>query len=99
ALKKIALLARQGKTSDAYREYGELFTSHPFAGYRLEDQRQALKLMLMAKEPAPTDDVLSAYAKAVTRLEAITAEASDPSDYELLGVGYVFLEKGDKATE
>jgi len=99
SLKRIALLARQGQTSEAYREYGEMFASDAFASYRNEDQRQALKLMVMAKEPQRTGDVLEAFRKAITRIETLSDKTKEPADYEVLGMAHAFLAEAEKATE
>jgi hypothetical protein len=49
ALKKIMMLSKNGRAVDAYREYENLFSSAAFANFRPDEQRQALKLMVMAK--------------------------------------------------
>ncbi len=92
-LKKIATLARNGRLDEAYREYAALYTGPAFADHRPDDQRQALRLMLLAKTAPPknTDAVLAAYGAAVARLEALIAALKEPADYELLGVAHVLL--------
>jgi hypothetical protein len=99
ALKNIAHLARNGRTEDAYRAYSALYSSVPFAQYSPEDQRLAVRLMLLAKAP-PTmksDAVFAAHHAAVARLEALISSSRDPADYELLGVACIVLGDPDAA--
>jgi hypothetical protein len=99
SLKQIALLARSGRTDEAYGRYASLFESAPFADYRPDDQRQALRLMVLAKAPPDdrTEAVLGAYRAAVARLEALIAALKEPADYELLGVAYTVLDDATAA--
>jgi hypothetical protein len=95
ALKKIALLTRNGRTEEAYEEYSELYSSLPFSDYRPEEQRQALRLMVLPKTPpAQSATVVAAHQVAIVRLQALVAALKEPADYELLGVAYLFV--GDR---
>jgi hypothetical protein len=97
SLKKIMTLSRGGQVDDAYREYQALFSSVAFADYRPEDQRQALRLMVLAKTPPPKSDiVLDAYRAALTRLEVLAKTLGEPLDLEMLGAAHVMF---DNATE
>jgi len=49
SVKEIIGRAKSGDTEGAYRGYRDLFASPAFAGYRVEDQRQALQLMVLMK--------------------------------------------------
>lgn len=94
ALKKIMTLSKNGRAVEAYEEYASLFASDTFAEYGPEEQRQALKSMVLAKtHPPDKDAVTSAHRAALTRLKALVDEAAEPApaDQELLGVTYVFL--------
>jgi hypothetical protein len=98
ALKKIVLLARNGKTDEAYAAYGELFGSAPFADYRPDDQRQALRLMVFPKAAPPTSAaVKSAHEVAIGRIQGLIAAVQEPADYELLGTAYLTLEDPEAA--
>lgn len=99
-LKRVALLVRNGRAEEAYSQYAELFASGPFADYRPDDQRQALRLMLVPKTPPATksEAVLDAHRAAATRLEALVAAVNEPADYELLGIARVALEDTEAAT-
>jgi hypothetical protein len=92
ALKKIMTLTRNGRASDAYQEYASLFASSSFAGYRVEDRRQALKLLVLAKtHPAETDAVAAAHRAALPRLRTLVEESNEPCDHELIGVAHLVL--------
>ncbi|MEO8900945.1 MAG: hypothetical protein ABI488_04785, partial [Polyangiaceae bacterium] len=49
SIKGIISRAKNGDADGAYDGYRELFASPEFAGYRVEDQRQALQLMVLMK--------------------------------------------------
>lgn len=97
AVKDIAAASKAGDSEAAYRGYRDLFTSDAFASYRVEDQRQALKLMILAKGlPAkPTPAMNEAYVSAVTCLGRMIP-LGEAADHELLGVCQVML--GDEAS-
>ncbi|MGH7331044.1 MAG: hypothetical protein ACREJX_22070, partial [Polyangiaceae bacterium] len=81
ALKKIAVLSRNGRTEDAYRDYTTLFSNPAFADLRAEDQRQALRLMVLAKSrPAVTETVKEAHRVALLRITALVKAQEDPAD-------------------
>jgi hypothetical protein len=98
ALKKIVGLAKKGNADDAYREYGELFSSAAFSDYRPEDQRQALRLMVLSKAASQTTErVVEAHRAAAARLRALVELFKDPADYEMLGVSQTILSDADAA--
>jgi hypothetical protein len=79
--------AKDGRTKDAYKAYSALFSDASFARQRSQDQRQVLKLMVLAKStPAPNDEVTSAYQSALARLKALATETDDPLDHEMIAV-------------
>lgn len=93
AVKTIMALGKEGKLDEAYAGYKALFESPEFPSYRLEDQRQALKLMILAKG-APdkaTPAVIEAHAAATRPLQELVKAYSEPADYELLGICYVVI--------
>jgi hypothetical protein len=96
AVKDIAAASKAGNAEAAYRGYRDLFASDSFADYRVEDQRQALRLMILAKGvPAkPTPTMEEAYLSAAACLTRIVP-LGEPADHELLGVCQVML--GDDA--
>lgn len=100
-LKKIMRLSKNGRADEAYQEYASLFSSDAFVEYRPEEQRQALKLMLLAKShPAEKDVVLSAHKAALPRVQALVEGTSEPeaADQELLGMAHLYLGDDKAAT-
>jgi hypothetical protein len=98
AVKKIVTLGKSGKLDEAYDGYRDLFASAAFAGYEPSDQRQALRLMVLAKA-APstrTPQMVEAHRAAVPVLTNLVAAHGDPADHELLGICHVVL--GDEET-
>jgi hypothetical protein len=92
-LKTILSLAKQGKSDEAYDEYGALFSDPVFSEYRPEDQRQALKLMVHAKQaPALTTTVRDAHRIAAERARAMIERFDEPSDHEILGLCQLVLD-------
>jgi hypothetical protein len=97
AIKDIMGLAKAGKTDEAYAAYAQLYASPAFAEYRPEDQRQALKLMVLAKGIPfpPTPPIVSAHKAAHGPLQALVNAHKEPADYEMLGMCQVKM--GDEA--
>jgi hypothetical protein len=98
SIKDIVGRAKNGDTDGAYRGYRDLFASPAFAGYRVEDQRQALQLMVLMKgAPKPaTPAMLEAHGAARGILTQLVGSLAVPSDHELLGICHVVL--GDEAS-
>jgi hypothetical protein len=98
SIKEIIGRAKNGDADGAYDGYRELFASADFAGYRVEDQRQALQLMVRMKgaPKPPTRAMTKAHSAASALLTGIVATHGEPSDHELLGICHVVL--GDEAS-
>jgi hypothetical protein len=98
SIKEIIGRAKNGDADGAYDGYRELYTSAEFATYRVEDQRQALQLMVLMKgaPKPPTRAMVKAHSAASALLTGIVATHSEPSDHELLGICHVVL--GDEAS-
>ena len=98
AIKDIVGRAKSGDIQGAYQGYRDLFASPAFAGYRVEDQRQALQLMVLMKgAPKPaTRTMVEAHAAAGRLLGELVSAHGEPSDHELLGICHVVL--GDEAS-
>jgi hypothetical protein len=95
AIKDIIGLAKGGDIDASYDAYKKLFEDPSFATYRPEDQRQALKLMVHAKN-APsaskrTPSMIEAHRSALGPLTALVSEHAEPSDHEMLGMCHVVL--------
>ena len=100
AVKDIVVLGKAGKIDESYAGYKKLFESPDFTKYRPEDQRQALRLMVLAKgAPKPaTPTMVEAHRAAVAPLTALVSEHNDPADYEMLGVCHVMLGNEESAS-
>lgn len=98
SIKVIVGRAKTGDTAGAYQGYRELFASPTFGSYRVEDQRQALQLMVLMKgaPKPPTVDMVAAHGAARTALSALVEAHREPADHELLGICHVVL--GDEAS-
>jgi hypothetical protein len=87
ALGAIVALAKGGRVEDAYREYAALCSSPAFADQNPEEQRQALKLLVVLAVPAiPSDAMRQAHRAALDRASALVERLGDPADYELVGL-------------
>jgi hypothetical protein len=97
AVKNIVALAKAGKSDAAHAGYASLFAGAPFASYGPSDQRQALKLMILAKgiPHFPSAPVVEAHRAAIKPLLALVAAYGEAADYELLGLCQV--RTGDEA--
>jgi hypothetical protein len=97
SVKDIAAASKAGDAEGAYLGYRDLFASPAFSAYRVEDQRQALKLMIMAKGlPAtPSSAMTEAYRSAVACLMRMIP-LGDAADHEMLGMCQIML--GDEAS-
>jgi hypothetical protein len=98
AVKRIMSDAKEGGLDAGYRGYGELFASPDFAGYRVEDQRQALRLMVLMKGAPnpPTAAMAAAHGAALGPLTALVSAHAEPADHELLGICHIVL--GDESS-
>jgi hypothetical protein len=100
AVKDIVALAKNGDFDGAYAGYRALFGSAEFVTYRPEDQRQALKLMVLAKgvPETPTPAMVEAHRAALGPLTELVSAHGEPSDHELLGVCHVVLGNEESAS-
>jgi hypothetical protein len=93
AVKGIVSLAREGRFDEAYDGYTGLFSGAEFAACKPEDQRQALRLMILAKggPPQPTPAMIRAHRAAVGPLTELVSVHGDPEDHEMLGLCHEML--------
>jgi hypothetical protein len=98
AIKALMVRAKDGDLEGVYRGYRELFTAPAFFDYRVEDQRQALRLMIVTKgaPTKPTPAMVEAHRAAISPLKRIVEVHREPKDHELLGICHVVV--GDEAT-
>lgn len=98
SLKQAIGLTRSGRFQDAYRQFAALFADFGFSNYSPDEQRQALRLMLIPKmKPPPSDVVLDAHRAAIFRLKNLTEAFNDAGDFELLGIAYLALDDAEAA--
>ena len=88
AVKNIVALAKVGKNDESYAAYADLFSGAAFTTYSPPDQRQALKLMILAKgiPSFPGPAIVEAHRAAMEPLRALVTDHGEPADYELLGL-------------
>jgi hypothetical protein len=99
AVKRIIGLSKTN-LDEAYLGYRDLFASASFYSYRPEDQRQALKLMILAKGAPhrPTEAMIAAHQAAVPSLTELVSTHHEPGDYEMLGICHVILGNEESAS-
>ncbi len=68
--------------------------------YRPEDQRQVLRLMILAKNAprSPTPSMIEAHQAAVPALTEMVSVHQEPADHEMLGMCHVVLGNEDSAS-
>lgn len=100
AVKRIVTLARNGDLDGAYAGYRDLFSAPWFSQQRAEDQRQALRLMVLAKNAPrePTPLMTEAHRAAVPALTELVSIHQEPADHEMLGVCHVVLGNTESAS-
>jgi hypothetical protein len=98
-IKKIATQARSGQVDEAHKGYRELFGSPTFMTYKPEEQRQALKLMILVKRPESkvTPSIVDAHRAAVGPLTDLVSRFGEAADHEMLGICHVLLGNLDSA--
>lgn len=92
-IKAIVARGKDGDLVGLYSGYRDLFAAAPFIGYRVEDQRQALRLMITMKgtPTKPTPAMIEAHRAAITPLKHIVEVHKEPKDHELLGICHVVV--------
>jgi hypothetical protein len=100
AVKKVVALARAGSLDDAYLGYKAIFENPGFTKYRPEDQRQALRLMVLAKNAprTPTAAMIEAHQAAIPALTELVSVHMEPADHEMLGVCHLLLGREQAAS-
>jgi hypothetical protein len=90
-VKVIVANLRAGKSDEAYDGYRALFAGPGFRNYEVSDQRQALKLMIHAKNmPAfLPPKIVEAHRAAIEPLTELVSKYDEPADYEMLGMCHV----------
>lgn len=87
ALKQIMAQARGGDQEGSFDAYAALFAEPMFAANKPDDQRQVLKLFILAKRHGqPSEKLVAAHRAAIPALTELVSTQNDPEDYEMLGV-------------
>ena len=101
AVKTIVSLAKEMKIDAMYEGYRALFLKPDFATLRPEDQRQALKLMVLFKA-APrkpfTPAMIAAHEAAIPALTELVSVHNEPGDFEMLGLCHLCLGREEAAS-
>jgi len=77
--------------------FAELFSGPAFADYEPDEQREALRLMVHARNPPKEEFVLVASRAALGHLEKLAETLGEPADYEMLGLTLLRLDQMDAA--
>ena len=92
AVKEIVTLSRAGDTEASFDGYSALFARPDFTENRPEDQRQALKLLVLAKRSGPkSEKLLAAHRAAIGPLTDLVSKHNEPEDYEMLGICHLLI--------
>jgi hypothetical protein len=92
AVKEIVTLARSGDAEGSFDGYKALFERPDFSENRPEDQRQALKLLVLAKRTgAKSEKLVEAHRSAIAPLTDLVSKHNEPEDYEMLGICHLTI--------
>ena len=84
SLKEIMAQARNGDVEASYDGYKNLFGDPIFAANTPQDQRQVLKLLILAKRHGqPSEKLVEAHRAAIPALTELVSTHNDPEDYEM----------------
>lgn len=99
AVKQIVTTSRAGDVETSFDGYRDLFSAPWFSQNRPEDQRQALKLLVLAKRTGqPSEKLLAALRAAVVPLTELVSSLNEPEDLEMLGVCHLTLGNEEAAS-
>ena len=99
AVKQIMALSRSGDVEGSYDGYGKLYAMAEFAANKPEDQRQALKLLILAKRQGqPTQKLIEAHRAAIPALTELVSTLEEPEDYEMLGICHLMIGNDEAAS-
>jgi hypothetical protein len=92
AVKEIVAQQRSGDLDGAFDGYARLFASAEFGANKPEDQRQALKLLILAKRQGqPPPKLIEAHRAAIAPLTELVSTLEEPEDYEMLGLCHLHI--------
>ena len=92
SVKQIMATARAGEAEASFDGYRELYADPRFLQNRPEDQRQALRLFVLAKRHGtPSEKAVAAYRAAIPALTELVSTHGEPEDYEMLGLCHLTI--------
>ncbi len=92
SVKQVMATARAGDTEASFDGYRELFSDPRFMQNKPEDQRQALRLFVLAKRPGKASEKLvEAYRACIPALTELVSTHGEPEDYEMLGLCHLMI--------
>jgi hypothetical protein len=92
AVKQIMSQSRSGDVEGSYEGYANLYRMPEFTANKPEDQRQALKLLILAKRHGnPSEKLIDAHRAAIAPLTELVSTISEPEDYEMLGICHLLI--------
>ena len=92
AVKQIMAQSRGGDVEGSYDGYGQLYATPDFSANKPEDQRQALKLLILAKRGGtPSTRLVEAHRAAIPALTELVSTLEEPEDYEMLGICHLLI--------
>ncbi len=92
AVKEIVTRARSGDAEGSFDGYKALFARPDFVDNRPEDQRQALRLLILAKRAGTMSArLVDAHRAAITPLTDLVSKHDEPEDYEMLGLCHLAI--------
>jgi hypothetical protein len=99
AVKDIVAQARGGDVEGSYAGYKGLFESSWFGQNQPQDQRQALKLLVLAKRSGqPSEALITAHRAAIAPLTELVSTHNEPEDYEMLGLCHLLVGNSEAAS-
>lgn len=99
AVKQIMAQARGGDVEGSYDGYRTLYGSPEFGANKPEDQRQALKLLILAKRQGqPSERLVEAHRAAIPVLTELVSTHNEPEDYEMLGLCHLLIGNEEAAS-
>lgn len=99
AVKAIVAQQRAGDVEGSYEGYAKLYASPEFAANKPEDQRQALKLLILAKRYGqPSEKLIEAHRAAIPALTELVSTLNEPEDYEMLGICHQMIGNEEAAS-
>lgn len=92
SVKDIITLAKSGDAEGSFDGFKALFARPEFVDNRPEDQRQALKLLILAKRSGPkSEKLIEAHRSAIEPLTGLVSQHNDAQDLEMLGICHLLI--------